>query len=455
MTLNAPARPVPGVRSAFAVLLLVQFVLVVNDTVVYVALPPMARALQLSATQVAWVMNAFMIGLGGFLLVGGHIADRLGRRRALTVALVGFAAASAVCALTSTPAVLLVGRAGQGIAGALATPAAMALITDLFPPGPERYRAIGLFAGMGGVAGATGALIGGALTSIGWPAVFAVNVPAIALILLGVRLLPDTRYPGPRPRIDVAVTAIVGICLLLLTVTRAASHAPAAPTAAVALAALGALTVFVVMQHRAAAPLIPRALAGSRAVRMGNLANACTGFAMFGGFLALTMYLQDVERMRPLHAAAWMLPVSLALFAGSRLALHRIARHGTPPVMLAAATAQIIGLLAWVTGFLHPTPAHLGYLLPGVIWGAGLGAGLVTGFGASTHTVATGAQGVAAALVNTALQLGGALGVTTVGLLTLAGGTPTVGTVTNALLTCVVAALVAAAASTRLPKDTE
>lgn len=442
------------VRPALVLLLLVQFVLVLNDTVVYVALPPMTRALNLSTTQVTWVMNAYMLGLGGFLLVGGYLADRFERRGALAVALLAFAAASAVCALATSPAVLIAGRAGQGLAGALAAPAAMALVADLYPPGPERYKAIGLFGGIGGVAGATGSLIGGGLVNIGWQYVFAVSLPLILLAVAGLRLLPTGRPSAARAPAPVATAAlgVTGICLLLLAAARLAEHAPTTVTVAMTVGGMLATAGLVVRQRASKAPLIPPALLTARPVVVANLVNACTGFILFGGFLVLTLYLQDVAAMPPMLAAAWLLPISLALFAGSQAGIRAIPQLGPRRVMLSAALLQSLAATAWV---LAPADAPWAtgaiLLLPGIIWGAGLGLGIVAGFGAATHDVPGPLQGAASGLVNTALQVGGALGVTATGLIALTGGPPTTATIKGALVAAGLVAAASAALSTRLP----
>lgn len=430
----------PRARAGFGVLLLAQFLMVLDTTVVYVALPTMGRDLHLGPGGLPWVMDAYLLGLGGFLLVGGRLTEVLGRRRQFLAACGAFAAASVICGITPWGAVLFAGRFLQGVSAALVTPAAMALIGDLFPDAPRRGRAIAAFAGLGGIAGASGSLIGGVLMLGSWRLVFLINLPlTLITILAGQRLLP-AHVAGARhlPNLGIAVMATLGLVLAITGVTQFGSGGNAPLAAALCAIGLVCLAIAIQRQRTSSNPLVPPAVLRSAGVPAGNLLTALVGFSLFGGFFVVTAYLQQVRGLEPLTAGLLMVPLSLALFAGSRVAAYLLAHRGAPFTTAAALFGQAAGLAAWSMWLTGPGAPIAAYLIPGLAWAAGVGMGLVAAFGTSTATVPGPLQGPAAGLVNTSLQLGGVLGVTILTIIITSSGHATgirVAAVTAAAIT--------------------
>jgi MFS family permease len=426
----------------FAVIAVVQFLVVVDTTVVYVALPSIAHELAFNHGDLAWVMDAYMLGLGGFLLVGGRIADAVGRRRLLTIGLVAFGVASAACAAAATPWMLIGGRALQGVSAAMITPAAMALISDLFPEGPARYKAYGIFGGIGGIAGASGALVGGVLTSFAWQWVFLVNLPVVVLVLTaGIRLLPAVGHPSLGRADIVGATCVTGSLTLILfaAVQLGVGHVTLGPLVALVVGT-ALMIVFVVRQMRVRDPLVPPVLYHNRPIAVGNVVNGCVGFLMFGGFYMITLYLQNGRGLSAMGAALFMLPVSLLIFAGSQAGIRLLASSTPARLLRLGLVVQFAALGSWALVLPAPESPTWGYFLPGGIWALGLGMSIVAVFVLCTSGVAGPLQGVASGLVNTTLQLGGAIGVAVLGIV---AGLSTGGGLTGYHFSLVAAAIVA------------
>ena len=406
---------------AFAIVAAVHCLVVMNDTVVFVALPSIGRMLGLAPADLGWVMNAYLLSLGGFLLVGGRLADRFGRRRVLIAGLIGMSLASALAALAWCGPILIGARAAQGIAGALVAPAAMSAIADIFRDTPERAKATGLLGGVSGIAGSVGALAGAGLTDLGWRATFWFCVPTAALLAVLVRRqLPDRRGDSALPDLLAAGAFTGGVTLILLTITGVEIR-PAAVTALTALSGMAALAVAWHRQRTARDPLLPRALTRSASTPRGIGLNAVIGFGLFGGFLIVTLFLQELHGLDPLPAAAWMLPISGAMFAGSLTAVRLLGHVPAQRVLRGALIVQAIGLGCWAVA--TQVDAGLpGYGAAGALWGLGVGASLASAFVWATHDVPLPAQGAAAGAVNTALQIGGAAGVAVLGWAASASG---------------------------------
>ena len=280
-------------RLIVAVLILVQFMVVLDAGVVNIALPAIRAHLGFTEAGLTWVIDAYLLTFGGFLLLGGRAADLLGRRRMFLIGLSIFTAASLGCGLAAHPWQLLAGRATQGLGAAFVSPAALALVTDVFDEGPERNRALGIWASMGGVAGAAGVLIGGLLTQIAWQWVFLVNIPiGVTVLVLGVRILP-TNQPSAHGSVGVvdALTGTAGAVLLILAFVRRVTGAAAI---AELVGAVILLTYFVIRQRRSTAPLVPPALFRAR-LMTGNALNAIVGAVLFATFFVVTLYLQHAR----------------------------------------------------------------------------------------------------------------------------------------------------------------
>jgi len=412
--------------AVFGLLAVAQFMVVLDAGIVYVALPSIQVDLGFSQAGLAWVMDAYMLAFGGFMLLAGRAADLIGRRRVLVVGLVLFALTSLACGVSQDSWQLVVARAGQGLGAAMVSPVAIALITDTFEDGPDRYKALGLFAGVGGLAGATGVLFGGLLTAVAWQLAFLINVPIIlGVLVIGLRMLPQSR-PMATGGVDVvgAVVGTGGLCLLLYAILRGGSAGwTTTPTLVTGAVAIALLAAFVVRQLTSAAPLIPRMLLRLRNVLLGNLANAATGALMFGIFYVVSLYLQQVRHYSPLQAALLTMPISIALFIASQITIRAFGRFTPIAALVAGLVIQAVAL-AWWAGTIGPqSNVVTSFVLPGMLWGFGMGAGIVAAFVVCTSGLHGAVQGAASGLVSTTLQIGGAMGVA--GLSTVAhhGGT--------------------------------
>lgn len=398
----------------FAVLAVTQFMVVLDASIVYVALPSIQRELHISQADLSWVMNAYILAFGGVMMLGGRMADLLGRRRVLLAGLVWFGLASLACALSEAPWQIVVARTAQGLGAAFVAPAALALVTDTFPEGPARFKALGIFGGIGGFAGAAGTLIGGLLTTISWQWAFLVNIPiVVAVVVVGLRLLPSAR-PAATGGIDLVgiTSSIGGLCLLLLAILRGGEQGWGSTAVLLELAgAVVLLSAFVLLQAKARAPLVPRVLVAIRGVMIGNGVNIAAGALLFGVYLVLTLFLQVVRGYTPLQAALWTLPVSVSLFLGSNL-VPRLSGRVSPRGALAMAMGvQVVGLVWWALSIAPDRPLLTSFVLPAMAWGFGCGGALVAAFIVCTSGVRGQEMGAASGLVSTTLQVGGALGV--------------------------------------------
>jgi EmrB/QacA subfamily drug resistance transporter len=412
-----------------ALLCAVQFLLVLDVTVVGVALPAIRRELGFSAAGLQWVVSAYVLATGGLLLMAGRLADLLGRRRLFVTGIAVFALGSLACGLAGSGAALIAARAVQGMGAALATPAALALVTTTFPEGPERTRALGIWTAAAPVGGAAGLLLGGALTQgLGWPAVFLVNVPVgAAALALAPRVLPrdegalrgalaarDAGAPraGLAARLDVAGAALgtAAVVALAYAFTRAqqAGFGDTAALGALAAAALAAAG-FTRRERRAADPLLPPGTLRSRPLAVGVLVSLVLTAATSPTLFFITLHLQSNLGWSPTATGLGCLPVVLAVVAGATAAPRLIARRGADAVMTGGLVLIATGALL-LTG-ITPDGGFAAAILPGqTLYGAGLGAGSVAATGAGTGALAADRQGLASGLLNTAAQVGTALG---------------------------------------------
>lgn len=412
---GAPAAR-SGVRSpwrVFALLVVVQFMVVLDGSIVVVALPSIQADLQLSAAGVTWVLDAYLLVYGGFLLLGGRAADLFGRRRLVFWGMGVFAAASLLCGMAGTGWLLILGRVCQGLGAALAAPAALALVTDTFPEGGQRNQALAIWGGVAGIGGAAGVLLGGLLTSAAWQWAFLINVPIGALVLLlGARMLPrgDARATGG---VDVfgAFAGTAGLCLLVFAVVHggSAGWTEAATLAGFGVAAL-LLAGFVRGQLTAAAPLLPRQLFRLPNVVLGNAVNALLGGLLFGGFLISTLYLQQVRGFGPLSASLVIVLMNLAIIAGSQATARALGRLGPASTLLGGLAVQVAGLVWWASNLSADT-LLLAMVVPSMVWCAGLGATIVSSYVLCTSGLSGPVAGAGSGLVSTTFAIGGAIGV--------------------------------------------
>lgn len=418
---------------AFCVLAGAQFLLVLDVSVVLVALPSIRDSVGFSHTGLAWVLNAYGLTFGGFLLLGGRAADVFGHRRVLLWGLAALTVTSVLCAVSTEPWQLVAARAGQGLSAAVACPAAMALVLGLFTTEADRTKGLSIFASVGAVSGVLGTAFGGPLTSIGWQWVFLFNAPvAVALLVATHRLVPVApTHPTNGMDLAGAITATAGLCALIWAVLNADGAGWLATSTLTGFAlAVALLAVFAYRQTRAVAPLIPRELFRLRTVVFGNLANLMVGALMFGIFMVLTLHLQQDRGMEPVQASLTTLPICVALFLGSQT-LPRVLRAVTPPVALAATLALLGGgLLWWSLALSADGDIVTSFVLPGMVWSFGAGSGIVAGYVVCTAGVEGPAAGAASGLVNTTLQVGGAIGVAIFSTVSAAQLDPTSGNAT-------------------------
>jgi EmrB/QacA subfamily drug resistance transporter len=413
---SAVTRSTASARRRWAVLIVLaaaQFMVFLDETVVNVALPSIKADLGFTQPTLAWVVNAYMLAFGGLLLLGGRIADLYGRRRIFLTGTAIFGLASLLDGLALSPGQLVAARALQGVGAALATPAALALVTSLFPPGAERVRALSIWGALSGLGFAVGILLGGIITDLAsWQWVFLINVP-IAVASLGMvpRYITESRSTT-RPRFDLpgALTLTAGMTTLVYAVLNAASIAwSAAQTHLLLAIALVLLAAFGLIESRAAAPLIPLGVLRNRRTLVPNAVQFLLGGSLISSFFLLTLYLQQVLGYTPLRAGISYLPLAAGVATATALANKWVPTQGPRRLTAAGLTAAAAGLLV-----LAHAPVQGSYLLnvlPAlVLLGAGAGFAFVSITTAALATVAEPVAGLASALLSTAVMLGGSLG---------------------------------------------
>jgi EmrB/QacA subfamily drug resistance transporter len=395
------------------VILSCQLMVVLDATIVNVALPDIQTALHFSPANLSWVLNAYTLTFGGLLLLGARAGDILGRRRTFLAGIAIFILASLVGGFATSGSFLLAARAAQGVGGALAAPSALALLTTMFTEGRERMRALGLYTAVSIGGSAVGLVVGGMLTDwVSWRWVLFVNVPiGLAVLVVGRKVLPET--PRHEGRFDLvgALTSTLGIGSLVYGFVRAATEGWADPFTVSAFAAgVVLLIAFVFTELHASSPITPLRLLASRNRSGANIARALLVAGMFGMFFFLTQFLQNVLGYSPLKTGVAFLPLTVALFASSQLSGRRlIERFGAKVLILAGIATSAVGLL-----LLSRISGGTGYpalLLSLVLVGIGNGTAFVPLTSTALAGVAPHDAGAASGLVNVMQQLGGTLGV--------------------------------------------
>src|SRR5438876_6987805 len=404
--------------SALALIVTAQFMVILDVAIVNVALPSIKADLHFSQTNLQWVISAYAILFGGTLLLGGRLADLLGRRRLFVAGLALFAASSLLCGLAWSESSLIAFRAVQGLGGALLAPAALSLLMTRFAEGRDRNLALGIYGAASGSGAAVGVLLGGVLTSyLSWSWIFFINVPVgIAAIALAPLLLQESRADVAQRHFDFpgAASITAGLMLLVYAMTRATSDGWGAGSTLELLAgAAGLVLAFVLIELRSPAPLLPLRIFRSRTLSAANAAMAIVGAVAFSEFFVLTLYLQDV-----LHYSAVMSGAAFAGFALSVVVLSNVAqvivgRFGVRPTLTTGLLLSAISV-AWLTRL--PVDGHYFWnLFPAfVLGGAGMGLSFVPVTIASLTGVERSDAGVASGLINTSRQIGGAIGIAAV-----------------------------------------
>ncbi len=413
------AGPAGGGRArhrglARGLILAAQLLVVIDVSIVTLALPAIQRGLGFSPAGLQWVISAYALAFGGFLLLGGRLADLLGRRRILMAGAAVFSAGSLACGLAGSAGVLVAARAAEGLGAAMMAPAALSLILALFPEGPERTRALGAFGAVSGAGGAIGVLAGVMLTTwLSWRWIFFVSLPVGALIVAGARLLlPESRAGLGHRRFDAAgaVTVTGGLSLLVYAVVTAVGHGWGSATTAGLLAGAAALlAAFLVIEARSAAPLLPLSFFRNRTVTAANLAGLLLGGLMFPMFVFLSLYMQQVLGYTAITAGLAFLVIAVGIIVSSGLAQHLVTRAGAR-LVLASGLAGFAAAQALFTR-LPAAGSYAGHLLPGfLIVAAALGLAFVGDLVASATGVRPADAGLASGLINTSQQIGGAVG---------------------------------------------
>jgi EmrB/QacA subfamily drug resistance transporter len=403
-------------RNALLVLLcLAQLMVILDVSIVNVALPSIHDDLGFSTTGLQWVVNAYTITFAGFLLLGGRASDLLGRRRVFLAATALFAVASLGCAVAGSQGLLIAARALQGLGAAIISPASLAIITTTFTEAAERNRALGVWGAMGGIGGTSGVLLGGLLTQwLGWPAIFVINIPiALVVLALGPRLVPEGRADVARRHFDAAGAILVtlGLVALVYGIVRTdtlgwGSVGVLAPLG-VGLALVGAFAA--VEARLARAPLMPAQLVRLGRLRAANLVIFLLGSALFAMWFFLSLYMQQVLGRDPLETGVGFLPMTVGIVGATLLAPRLIARFGPGKVLTVGMLFAAAGL-ALLTD-VRAGGTYAGDVLPGgVVAALGLGLSLVPGTIVAVQGVPPGQSGVASGLVNTSRLIGGALG---------------------------------------------
>ncbi len=397
------------------VVCLAQFMVILDVAVVNVALPEMRSGLHFSTTGLQWVVNAYTITFAGFLMLGARAADLLGRRRVFLAGSALFAISSLLCALAASRGMLIGVRALQGLGGAIVSPATLSIITSSIPEGSERNRGLGLWGAVGGLGASSGALLGGILTqAFGWPAIFAINVPVGALvILLALRAIPvDRRFEGKRHfDLSGAVLVTTGLVALTYGIVRTDTFGWGSTQVLVPLAiAVGLLGAFLFVEARvAASPLVPLSIFRRGQLRAANTVVVLMYAALFSMFFFITLYLQEVLGDDALQAGLSFLPMTLAVFTGSSLAPRLVARLGLRRVVVLGMLSASTGLLLF-TGVRPGASYFLAVLPGGILSGLGMGLTLVSSTIAATQGVPAAQSGLASGLLNMSRLFGGALG---------------------------------------------
>ncbi|MFF7214769.1 MFS transporter [Streptomyces sp. NPDC008238] len=413
------AAPVPGAARrtghpgiALFIIAACQLMIVLDSTIVNVALPNIQRSLGFSTTDLSWVLSAYTLTFGGMLLLGGRAGDILGRRRVFTTGIVVFTLASLLGGLAQEPWQLLAARALQGVGGAIASPTSLALITTNFAEGPERNRAMGVFAGVSGAGAAVGLLAGGMLTEwLDWRWVLFVNVP-IGLLVAGlapVYINESRRHPG---HFDVAgaATSTLGMASLVYGFIRASGDGwsdPLTVTAFVASAVL--LAAFVLVESRAAQPIIPLRMFGDRN-RVGSyVIILCLAGAMYGMFFFIVQFFQIVLGYSPIRSGLASLTFTAALVVAVGITQRLLPALGPKPFVVIGSALSIVGL-GWLTAIDPGTTYVGGVMAPLFLFGAGIGLNFVTLTLTSVSGVAPHEAGAASGVLNASQQVGGSLG---------------------------------------------
>ena len=399
---------------ALILLCVAQFVVVLDASIVNVALPTIGKALGFTESNLPWVVNAYVLTFGGFLLLGGRMADLLGRRRVFMAGLVLFALASLAGGLATNSGQLIAARAVQGLGAAILSPAALSIVTTTFRDGAERNKALGVWGAVAGSGGAAGVLLGGVLTDgLGWEWVLWVNVPiGIAAAVIAPMLLEESRAEGERRHFDfagaVSITAGLSALVYALVDANGAGWGSGQTIGLLALAGV-LLAAFVVIERRAAAPLVPFEIFRLRTLTGANVVGLLVGASLFSMFFYISLYMQQVLGYSAIKAGLSYLPLAVSIILAAGIASQLVTKIGFKSV-LAAGMLLIAAGLVWFSQISADGSFASDILGPSLLAAFGLGFAFVPVTIAAVSGVSHDEAGLASGLINTTQQVGGALG---------------------------------------------
>ena len=399
---------------ALALLCMTQFMVVLDASIVNIALPSIGEDVGISQENLSWVVNGYVLTFGGFLLLGGRLADLLGRRRIFMSGLIVVAVASLYAGFAPSEGALIVARAAQGLGAAIIAPSALSIVTTIFRDGSERNKALGAWGAVAGSGGAAGVLLGGVLTDgLGWEWVMWVNVP-VALIVLALTpgLIPESRSESQTRHFDIAgaVTVTAGLSLLVYAIVDAESAGwGSTKTIGLLAAAIGLLGVFTAIELRSDAPLVPFSIFRKRTLTGANAVGLMVGGSLFAMFFFITLYMQQVLGYSPIKAGLSYLPLSVAIILSAGVASQLVTKIGFKPVLAVGLALVAIGLV-WFGQISVDGGFTTDILGPSLLAAVGLGFAFVTTTIAAVSGIEDREQGLASGLINTSQQIGGALG---------------------------------------------
>ncbi len=400
--------------NALALLCAAQFVVVLDASIVNVALPSIGEALSFSKENLSWVVNAYVLTFGGFLLLGGRAADLLGRRRVFMAGLIVVAVASLAAGFAANEGQLIAARAAQGLGAAIISPSALSIVTTIFTDGSERNKALGIWGAVAGSGGAVGVLLGGVLTDgLGWEWVLWVNVPvALFALSLTPRLIPESRLTeGVRSFDALGAFSVTAALTVMVYAFVDAADAGWGSTQTIGLLALSAalLLAFVFVELRSKAPLMPFSIFRIRTLTGANAVGLMVGASLFSMFFFISLYMQQVLGFSAIEAGLSYLPLSVLIIASAGIGGQLVTKVGYKPV-LAAGTLFIVAGLAWFSRVSVDGSFAADVLGPSMLAAVGLGFAFVTTTIAAVSGVEEKESGLASGLINTSQQIGGALG---------------------------------------------
>ncbi len=400
---------------ALVLLAMTQFIIVVDISIVNVALPTIGTDLEFAQDDLSWVVNAYTLVFGGFLLLGGRLADLLGRRRLFITGLILFSLASLAGGLATSDIQLILARAVQGLGAALVSPAALSIVTTTWAEGAERNKALGVWGAVAGAGGAAGVLLGGILTQgLGWEWVLWVNVPiGLTAAFLAPRLLPESRDVVDDRSLDIpgAVAVTAGLALLVYAIVDAESAGWTSAQTLVGIGgALALIAIFLLIETRARKPLMPLSTFRLQTLRGANVVGLLIGMSLFSMFFFISLYMQQVLGFDALEAGLAYLPLSVVIIISAGVASQLVTKLGFKTPLIAGLLLVAAGLL-WFTQISVGGSFAVDVLGPSLLAAAGLGFAFVPVTIAAVTGTRPDQAGLASGLINTSQQVGGALGV--------------------------------------------